>query len=91
MLTKVTVKLKGGGKISKGVPVRFQRTHALIGDQKVTHRAAARALGLKEPSYAELESWVSDSLACSVLGHEVEPDGFDKDGSPSWLLALGLI
>jgi hypothetical protein len=29
--------------------------------------------------------------AYSVLGETVEPDGIDPEGSPSWLLALGLI
>jgi hypothetical protein len=32
-----------------------------------------------------------DSVVQSVLGHDVEPDGWDPEGSPSWLLAMGVI
>lgn len=47
--------------------------------------------GLKLPSQRELEWWSFDSVAESVFGSDVEPDGWSYDGSPSWLLALGLI
>lgn len=43
------------------------------------------------PDEDELEELVVDSVCPSVFGDEVEPDGWDQDGSPSWLLALGLI
>ncbi len=45
----------------------------------------------KEPSVRTLEKWSQDGVAKSVTGHRVEPDGYGPDGSPSWLLALGLI
>jgi hypothetical protein len=41
------------------------------------------------PEFDELSA--DDSVSQSVLGETVEPDGFDSDGSPSWLVALGLI
>lgn len=50
-----------------------------------------RAAGLRVPSMERLERWSFDSVAESVFGTDVEPDGWSYDGSPSWLLALGLI
>jgi hypothetical protein len=50
-----------------------------------------RVAGLKIPSQRKLEHWSFDSVAKSVFGTDVEPDGWSYDGSPSWLLALGLI
>jgi hypothetical protein len=47
--------------------------------------------GLKLPSQRKLEWWSFDSVAKSVFGTDVEPDGWSYDGSPSWLLALNLI
>lgn len=49
------------------------------------------APGIKKPSMRKLEHWSFDSVAKSVFGTNVEPDGWSYDGSPSWLLALGLI
>ncbi|OAM91772.1 hypothetical protein OH491_24890 [Termitidicoccus mucosus] len=44
------------------------------------------------PTLEALASEVfSDSICPTVLGGTAEPDGMDEDGSPSWLLALGLI
>lgn len=45
----------------------------------------------RAPSVAKLEKWSNDGVCLSVLGKRVEPDGEDEHGSPSWLLALGLI
>lgn len=46
---------------------------------------------VKEPSMKVLEKWINDSTAKSITGKKVEPDGYDEDGFPSWLLVLGLI
>jgi hypothetical protein len=43
------------------------------------------------PDYEQIEEWVGDSVCESLGSDEVEPDGCDSDGRPSWLLALGLI
>ena len=45
---------------------------------------------MKEPSMKALEN-MGDGIAKSVTGKKVEPDGYGPDGSPSWLLALGMI
>lgn len=50
-----------------------------------------KSLGLKLPGQRKLQRWSFDSVAKSVFGTRVEPDGWSYDGSPSWLLALGLI
>lgn len=47
--------------------------------------------GFKEPSIKTMEKWMSDAIALTPTGKRVEPDGYGPDGSPSWLLALGLI
>lgn len=50
-----------------------------------------KAVGLKAPGLPTLEKYSNDGVAKSVFGARVEPDGWDADGSPSWLLALGLM
>ena len=47
--------------------------------------------GFKVPSMATMEKWMYDAVAKSVTGKRCEPDGHGDDGSPSWLLAVGLI
>lgn len=42
-------------------------------------------------SMKTLEKWAENGVAKSVLGKRVEPDGYDDEGSPSWLLVFGLI
>jgi hypothetical protein len=50
-----------------------------------------KGAGIRVPSIKTLEHWVCDSVCDSVFGNQVEPDGWDHEGSPSWLLALGLV
>jgi hypothetical protein len=45
----------------------------------------------KAPTTKTLEKWSYDGVARSVLNNKVEPDGWDHDGSPSWLLVYGII
>ena len=45
----------------------------------------------KPPSMNTLEKWSEEGVAKSVDGHRVEPDGYSPDGSPSWMLVMGLI
>ena len=45
----------------------------------------------KAPGDKALEKMVSDSIAKTPTGKRTEPDGYGSDGSPSWLLVLGLI
>lgn len=45
----------------------------------------------KTPSLRTLEKAMDEGICPSVTGARVEPDGYGPDGSPSWLIALGLI
>lgn len=45
----------------------------------------------KFPSMVALERMNNDGICTTVTGLKVEPDGIGEDGSPSWLLCLGLI
>lgn len=46
---------------------------------------------IKEPSLSMLEKWDSEGYSKSLLGKKVEPDGYDSNGMPSWLLVMGMI
>ena len=45
----------------------------------------------KAPGFKALEKWESDGVCKTPTGFRVEPDGWGPDGSPSWLLAMGMI
>lgn len=45
----------------------------------------------KQPSVTSLMRWDEDGISKSVGGKKVEPDGYDCDGFPSWLLVVGFI
>lgn len=47
--------------------------------------------GVRIPSEKTLWKWSEDGVCKSVFGHKIEPDGVDHQGSPSWLLLIGLI
>ena len=47
---------------------------------------------IKQPSTRTMEKWEWDGGFCkTVTGLKTEPDGWGYDGSPSWMLVLGLI
>jgi hypothetical protein len=43
------------------------------------------------PTMKQLELWTYDSICETPTGDRVEPDGTGPDGTPSWLMALGMI
>jgi hypothetical protein len=45
----------------------------------------------KAPSIRSLQRQDWDGVVKTVTGHKVEPDGFGPDGSPSWMLVVGII
>lgn len=51
----------------------------------------AYVTGFKAPGMRALEKWSDDGVALTPTGKRVEPDGYGPDGSPSWLLAMGMI
>jgi hypothetical protein len=46
---------------------------------------------IKQPSVTSLMRWSEDGISKSVGGKRIEPDGYDCDGFPSWLLVTGMI
>lgn len=82
--------------VPRGSPIWFRDGKPFLklpdgAEGKISCRAAAKALGLERPTTEQITDWVTDSVCESMLGYTVEPDGIDEEGSPSWLLALGLI
>jgi hypothetical protein len=45
----------------------------------------------KPPSISALQRMSDNAIATTPTGKRVEPDGIAQDGSPSWLLVMGLI
>jgi hypothetical protein len=98
-LTIKPIKLKDGSEIPTGAQISWSKGQAAVtwsqdGEVRTGRISALRAadvLGIEKPSDAQVSKWVIDSVCESILGAEVEPDGFDPQGSPSWLLAMGLI
>jgi len=43
------------------------------------------------PSISKLDRQSMDGVCTTPTGHRVEPDGHGPDGSPSWLLVMGII
>ena len=92
--TERELKMKDGTTVPKGCPVQFIKDKPWLcyvqGERHDAYRVRVKN-AFNPPSVEELEEAVSDGACDSVLGNRVEPDGWDSDGSPSWLLALGLI
>ena len=58
----------------------------------ITENAHKRLTGFsKPPGFKTLERYSFDAVAKTPTGQRTEPDGYGADGSPSWLLVLGLI
>lgn len=105
--TKMDITSKKGATVPKGTGVALSWKSSSGAEQpsltRITDSAgntvAVRTANLekyvsgitKAPGMTTLEKWSDDGIAKSVLGAKVEPDGWDAQGSPSWMLALGLI
>lgn len=54
--------------------------------------AHARFTGItKAPGLRTLERYSYDGIAKTATGLKTEPDGYGSDGSPSWMLVVGII
>jgi len=84
---KVTMSFISGGN---GVEIQSPSLGRSI---KIPTRSAVRYLSgfTKEPSVKVMERWMYDGVAKTVTGHRTEPDGHGPDGSPSWMLVVGVI
>jgi hypothetical protein len=95
------LKLKNGTVIPCGTvcAVTFHRSPVCTVQPEVFAACRLRCSSLPvyladdftRPTIDELGAVVDDAVCPSVMGEQVEPDGYDQHGSPSWLLALGLI
>jgi hypothetical protein len=94
---KSDIKLKDGTVFSAGssVIVVWDNEKLSLAIDGRTFRVNGYSLknikGFTVPSSATLEKWVDNGVCKSITGKTVEPDGYGSDGSPSWLLAMGLI
>jgi len=67
------------------------RIKVAVRDKFVTIFPSFLSRIIKVPSLETMEEWMDQGIAKSITGKRVEPDGYGPDGSPSWLLVLGLI
>jgi hypothetical protein len=88
-----SIEVPAGAEVTwvEGRPTMAWTTDGETQSRRVTIMTAVRALGKTAPDDDQLREWVRDGVAESVLGERVEPDGIDEHGSPSWLLAMGLL
>ena len=94
--TQKEIKLKDGSTLPKGLPVTFKTdlpSRCFVEDLskrpecfRVRVTSAFRA-----PSIATMQKWDNEGFCKSIGGKRVEPDGWDCDQTPSWMLALSLI
>lgn len=100
MKTQKQINLKDGltdnglPYLPAGLPVTFIQgnpSRCLVQGQRHEPYKVRITSAFKTPSMKSLEKWTFDSVCKSVTGKRVEPDGWSDDGSPSWLLALGMI
>lgn len=100
--TLVEIKWKDGTSIPAGEQVHIwfcpktvaNRMYVQYGDRVYQTRIAnsQKYAGFKkQPTMKTLEKYNWDGIAKTVTGHKTEPDGYGPDGSPSWLLVLGMI
>ena len=93
MRTKKEIKLKDGSTLPKGLRVTFIKdkpTRCLV--HSPAHPAPLQVRitsAFPIPSLSTIENW--GCICKTPTGKRVEPDGYGEDGSPSWLIVLGLI
>lgn len=103
---KKDVRLKNGDILNQGAPVnvsflgaRDPRGSSICVLDVPGHDSVRVSIsklpdlvnGFKRPSFSALERMTDDGVSSTPTGKKVEPDGYGVDGSPSWLLVLGLI
>lgn len=95
MKTKKEIKLKDGTTLPKGLPVTFiegKPSRCLVHSPLHSSPLQVRIVSaFKSPSVSALEKWNDDGGCKTPTGKWTECDGYGSDGSPSWLMALGII
>lgn len=93
MKTEKNIALRNGTVIPAGSAVTFLRREPWL--CQVEHNGQSYTLRVVDvfevPDQDTLSEWTFDGPAMSVAGNPVDQDGWDQEGSPSWLLALGFI
>lgn len=92
--TEKAIKLKDDqGTIPDGADLRWHPQKS--GLCYVMHAGRERPVrvtsAFKTPSMEELEDWNGDGVCETPTGFRTEPDGHGEDGSPSWLMVMGLV
>ena len=94
---KRNMKLKSGREYAGGTKFTLNFDPSgmeLVDDLENKIRFGGRLdsyFGIKIPSMKTLEKWSEEGYAKSVGGKTVEPDGWDSEGTPSWMILLGMI
>lgn len=86
---RVTVSFTVKGKASQEFLPNYVRIRTEDGRSIITRNF--KGAGIRVPSMRALEHWACDSVCESVFGSVIEPDGWDSEGSPSWLLVFGIV
>jgi len=87
-----TVEVKFLGNIDKENGHRICEIHTETDSWKLSiGNLPSTVSGFVKPSEMTMEKWSDEGYCKTPTGKKTEPDGYADDGSPSWLLALGLI
>lgn len=101
--TKIELKWKNGTITPAGTPVHIDfcetcpgRIYVTIGESVyktgLVNKAHSRFSGItKVPGIRTLQKYSWNGIAKTVTGEKTEPDGYGSDGSPSWMLVVGII
>ena len=63
----------------------------VVADENLVFKTGKFRLFFKAPTMRTIERWNDTGVAKTVTGKRTECDGYGPDGSPSWMLALGMI
>lgn len=95
MKTQKTITLKDGSILPKGLRVSFiegKDSRCLVHSPDHSAPLQVRITSaFKAPSIKSLEAWDARGGCKTPTGKWTEPDGYGSDGSPSWLMAMGMI
>lgn len=81
MYDVIEVTIAEGTEIAPGV----------VASETLVLKTGEMQMFFKAPTVATLQRWSDGGFAKTVTGKKTEPDGYGTDGSPSWMLVLGMI
>lgn len=92
--TEKEIRMKDGSIVRAGarvIPHPDKATRCLVYGARLEPYCCRWTSAFHRPELEELERQSNDGVVSSISGENVEPDGVDCHGYPSWILALGLI